>query len=156
MAIVEKKVNTLTQHAVCPSHSRTDVSVRDVVGITDEPVPRGGTNKGPTPTETIIISLVGCTNVITNRLATREGVEISDMKIDAQYDFHFRGATLEEDIAVPFTNIVLTIACNATGTQEQFAPVKRDLAKYCPVSRALTAGGHGAKIEEVWNVTHTG
>jgi uncharacterized OsmC-like protein len=154
MAIVEKKVNTLNQSAVCVSHGRTDVSVRDVVAITDEPIARGGTNLGATPTETLIISLIGCTNVITHRLAEREGVEITDMKIDAQYDFHFRGATLQEDISVPFTNIVLDITCKAKGTEAQFQPIKDELAKYCPVSRALSAGGHGAKITENWDVTY--
>ncbi|MCZ6605136.1 MAG: OsmC family protein [Alphaproteobacteria bacterium] len=156
MAIVQKTVRTLNQSAVCPSHSRTDVSVRDLVVTLDEPEPRGGTNKGSTPTETLMISLVGCTNVITNRLAERAGLEISDMKIDIQYDFHFRGATLDEDVGTPFDNIVLTIACNATGSKDQFQPIKDDLGKFCPVSRALSANGQGAKITEVWNVTHTG
>ncbi len=156
MAIVEKKVNTLTQSAVCPSHSRTDVSVRDVVAVIDEPIARGGTNMGPTPTETLIVALIACSNVITNRLAEREGVEISDVKIDAQYDFFFRGATLKEIVDIPFTNIILKISCNATGTEEKFQPIKDDLSKYCPIAKALTAGGHGAKIDEVWDVTYSG
>jgi hypothetical protein len=33
-------------------------------------------------------------------------------------------------------------------------PIKDELAKYCPVSRALSAGGHGAKITENWDVTY--
>ena len=154
MAIVEKEVNTLTMSAVCPNHSRTDVSVRDLVHTADEPENRGGTNLGPTPTETLMIALVSCSNVISNRLAEAKGIKISDLKIDIQYDFYFRGATLKADVEIPFTNIILTMTCNTTGTPEDFRYVKDNLSKYCPVARTLTAGGHGAKIEEVWNVTY--
>ena len=82
--------------------------------------------------------------------------ELSDMKIDAKYDFHFRGATLQEDVEVPFTNIVLNITCNSTGDEAKFQAIKDDLAKFCPVSRALSCGGHGAKITENWDVTYKG
>lgn len=154
MAIIEKEFNTLEMSAVCPNHSRTDVSVRDLVVTIDEPERRGGTNLGPTPTETLMISLVACSNVISNRLADAQGIEISDLKIDIKYDFYIRGANLKEIVDIPFTNIVLTLTCNATGTPEQFQYVKDNLSNYCPIAKTLTAGGHGAKIEEVWNVTH--
>ena len=37
----------------------------DVYSIVDEPIERGGTNLGLTPTETLMSGLIACTNVIT-------------------------------------------------------------------------------------------
>ena len=45
------------------SHARTDILTRDVESVIDEPTIRGGTNLGLTPTETLMASLIGCTNV---------------------------------------------------------------------------------------------
>lgn len=44
---------TVQQHiaATCPTHSRTDLQVRDLESVIDEPRERDGTNLGFTPTE---------------------------------------------------------------------------------------------------------
>ena len=52
MAIRAKTVVTVHLDGACVSHSRTDVHVRDRVLVIDEPEERGGTNAGPSPTET--------------------------------------------------------------------------------------------------------
>ena len=38
------------------SHSRTDIITRDVESVIDEPIARGGTNLGMSPTETLVSS----------------------------------------------------------------------------------------------------
>jgi len=57
MTETPKTVNTVTMSATCPSHARTDLAARDVELTCDEPIARGGTNLGFTPTETFIASL---------------------------------------------------------------------------------------------------
>ena len=54
MVVVREKI-TVTQriHGNCPTHSRTEIAVRDVKTTIDEPTEREGTNMGPTPTITI-------------------------------------------------------------------------------------------------------
>ena len=54
----------LRAKAHCPTHSLANVEVRDVGFEIDEPEERGGTNKGPAPTETALAALLGCTNTI--------------------------------------------------------------------------------------------
>ena len=49
------------------THAQTDVTVRDLTVIVDEPEPRGGTNLGATPTETVAVALAGCLNVMGHR-----------------------------------------------------------------------------------------
>ncbi|MGR3342540.1 MAG: OsmC family protein [Paracoccaceae bacterium] len=55
-AQIEMKLKAIGQ-----SHSRTKVMVRDVYTIVDEPEIRGGTNLAPSPTETMMTSLIACT-----------------------------------------------------------------------------------------------
>ena len=65
------------------SHSRADIISRDVESVIDEPEARGGTNLGLTPTETLLASLIGCSNVITHRIAEKQGVKIENLDITA-------------------------------------------------------------------------
>ena len=110
MVVVREKT-TVTQriHGNCPTHSRTEISVRDVKTIVDEPKEREGTNMGPTPTETMLAALMACTNVISHKCAKKHGVEFKAMTIDAESTFDRRGTQLLEEIEVPFPKIRLVI-----------------------------------------------
>src|SRR5262252_2221376 len=67
--VTVKEKTTVTQRirGDCPTHSRTEISVRDVRTVIDEPKEREGTNMGPTPTETMVAALIACTNVISHK-----------------------------------------------------------------------------------------
>src|SRR5216684_2345091 len=75
--VTVKEKTTVTQRVRgnCPTHSRTEISVRDVKAVIDEPKEREGTNMGPTPTETMVAALIACTNVISHKCAKKHGVE---------------------------------------------------------------------------------
>ena len=137
--------------ATCPTHSRTDLRVRDLESTIDEPVERDGTNLGFTPTETLIASLIGCTNVISHKIAHRHGIEFDDMTIEAEATFDRRGASLMEEVRVPFPKIVLTIDVRTDASDADMEKVKTELPKFCPVSKVIREAG--TVIEEVWNVT---
>ncbi|MDA8870639.1 OsmC family protein, partial [Rhizobiaceae bacterium] len=84
----------LRAKAHCPTHSLANVEVRDVTLAIDEPQERGGTNLGPTPTETALAALVGCTNTIGHKCAESLGIEIGDLDISCVCEFDRRGVTL--------------------------------------------------------------
>lgn len=132
------------------SHARTDVSVSGKTFTIDEPAARGGTDMGPSPTETLISALIGCTNVIASRIAEHMGLEVRDMTIDAAADFDRRGVMLQEAVRVPFPKIDLTINAKIGGSDEQIARLKEDLAKFCPVSMVIREAG--TEINEIWNI----
>ena len=152
MVVVREKT-TVTQHVHgnCSSHSRTEISVRDVWSIIDEPGERDGTNMGPTPTETMVSALIACTNVISHKCAKKHGVEFKAMTIDAESTFDRRGAQLQEEIEVPFPKIRLVINVTTDASEADMEKVRADLHRYCPVSKVVR--NSGTKIEEVWNVT---
>lgn len=151
--VTVKPRTTVQQHiaATCPTHSRTDLRVRDLESVIDEPQERDGTNLGFTPTETLVASLIGCTNVISHKIAHKHGIEFGDMTIEAEASFDRRGASLMEEIRVPFPKIVLTINVRTDASDADMEKVKTELPMYCPVSKVIREAG--TVVEEVWNVT---
>lgn len=150
-----KQKTTVKQRleANCPSHSRSDVTVRDVTLTIDEPVERHGTNQGPTPTETALAALAGCTNVIGNKCAQKLGLEVSNFHVSIVADFDRRGVTLSEEIDVPFEAIKLRVELDTTATQEQVVLLATEVGKYCPLSKLFRQAG--TKLEEEWVVRNT-
>lgn len=150
--MAEVKVKTtvkLRASADCPSHSRADVSVRDLMSSIDEPTERGGTNSGPTPTDTALGALIGCTNVIGHKCAKSLGVDIGHLKIEAVCDFDRRGVTLAEEIEVPFERIVLTVTADGSASQADLDRVASETDKYCPLSKLFINAG--TKLDVIWS-----
>ncbi len=139
----------LRANADCPTHSRADVAVRDLSFAIDEPIERGGTNLGPTPTDTAIAALIGCTNVIAHKCAGKLGVDIGHLSIDATCDFDRRGVTLTEEIEVPFRAIKLTVTASGEANQKDLERVAIETQKFCPLSKLFLAAG--TEVEVVWS-----
>ncbi len=151
MVTVKPKTTVRMQlHGEATSHSRTDVSVRDVETTIDEPIERGGTNMGPSPTEAMIASLIACSNVISQKIAHRAGIDLQRMTIDAEAMFDRRGVTLEEEIEVPFPKITLTFSVTTTADDAAIARLRAELPKFCPISKVIRAAG--TTIQEEWIV----
>jgi putative redox protein len=148
LAIRPKTLIEMRMSGTAVTHARTDIAVRDVHAIIDEPAARGGTNLGLTPTETLVSALVGCTNVISQRLAHRDGVTFGAMTIAVQGEFDRRGAALEAEVDTPFTRIALTIEVATDATPEQLDRIKTDLGRYCPIAKVIRAAG--TVIDETW------
>jgi putative redox protein len=147
--IRQKTTITARQSGVGQTHSRSHVRIRDVYHIIDEPLERGGTNLAPTPTETMMSALIGCTNVISKKIAKKMGVAFGEMKIDMSYSFNRLGTLLEEEVEVPFNDVVLDISVQTDATPEQMAAIKSELEKYCPVAKVFRAAG--MTITENWS-----
>jgi len=133
----------------CPSHSVSKCSIRDVEMTIDEPVERGGTNLGLTPTEAAVAALIGCTNVISNKCAEKLGIDIGHLDIEAKYDFDRRGVLLTEEVNVPFPKIVLNIVSDGPATEAELQRVSTELAKFCAVSKVFREAG--TEIVENWS-----
>lgn len=141
---------TMKLSASCPHHARSDISVRDLETVIDEPTERGGTNLGLTPTETMISALIGCTNVITQRISEGYGLHIEAMDIDAEAKFDRRGVTLSEEVKVPFPEITLNIAITSPAPAADFDKVRTDLGRFCPIAKVIRESG--TVIHENWDI----
>lgn len=153
VVVKEKPVATQRIHGDCPTHSRTEITTRDVTSVIDEPKERDGSNLGPTPTETLVAALIACTNVISHKCAKKHGVEFKSMSIDAESSLDRRGVQLVEEIEVPFPRIRLVINVATEANDQDMEKVKADLRRFCPVSKVIR--NSGTEIEEVWNITRS-
>ena len=149
MAQIKQKTTIVArQSGVGQTHSRSHVRVRDVYNIIDEPLERGGTNLGPSPTETMMSALIGCTNVISKKIAHKIGVTFGDMEIGMSYKFNRLGTLLEEEVEVPFNDVILDIIVETDASESQMVIIKSELEKYCPVAKVFRASG--MSITEKW------
>ncbi len=141
MAVKMKTVVTYRAKAECPTHARTEIGIRDLTCVVDEPLERGGTNLGASPTETAVASLIACTNVIGHKCAKRLGIDLGSVAIDARAKFDRRGVLMEEEIALPFPSITLTVTSEGPASQADITLVGEETAKYCAISKLFEAAG---------------
>ena len=155
MTVVREKTTIkMRMEGMVESHSRTDVSIRGLTKIIDEPVERGGTNLGMSPTETFAAALIGCTNVISHKIAHKNGVEFQAMKIRLEADFDRRGVTLVDEVAVPFPAMVLHIDVTTSASEAQIRQIQEELAMYCPIAKVIRASG--TVLTENWTIVAPG
>lgn len=137
--------------AEAESHSRTVLKTRDLIDVSDEPEARGGTNEGFAPTEMALASLMACSNVITHKIAKKNGVEILSLDLEVDAEFTRLGVMLEEEIDVPFPEILLTINLTTTADDAAVNILKTDLPKYCPIAKVFSQAG--SNVISKWNVS---
>lgn len=149
MVNVEPKTTVkLRAKGDCTSHSLANISIRDLNFAIDEPEARGGTNLGPTPTDTALAALIGCTNVIGNKCAEMLLIDIGHLTITAVCDFDRRGVTLAEEIDVPFEKIILNVEADGTASEAELQCVAEETAKYCPLAKLFRQAG--TIVEDSW------
>ena len=151
-AIREKALVTIEMAGRCPSQTRSEVQIGHHQVVIDEPIASGGTDQAPTPLETLLAALIGCTNVILNKIAARDGVPIESLDVTLGATLDRRGTTLQEEVAVPFPSITLGIRFTTSATPDQVAALRPELGKFCPVSKILREAG--TRIVETWDVTY--
>lgn len=150
MKIKEKPIWTFSVSGTQQTKTRSTVRARDIEMVIDEPIERGGTNLGPMPVETMIMGLVGCTHVITNKLAAHHGVTITSMDVDVVTKMDSSGTRLIEPIDVPFPEVMLSIVAEMDGPDEAIDAVIAKLRHHCAVSKMLQMSG--SDVTETWTI----
>ena len=141
MAIRQKTQMTIKLTGQGTSHSRSETEIDGNTVVIDEPVARGGTNEGPSPTATAYSALIGCTNVIGNKCADKLGVEIGHLAFEMEVDFDRRGVLLIDEVDVPFTANRLAVTADGPASQDDIDRVAAETAKFCPISKLYEAAG---------------
>jgi putative redox protein len=81
--------------AVTVQHYRGDrfgIRIRGHDVTVDQPVPDGGTDVGPTPTELFVASLAGCVAFYARRYLARHGLPEHGLSVSAEYTMASRPA----------------------------------------------------------------
>jgi uncharacterized OsmC-like protein len=142
----------MTLDGRCDTPTKTTVGSRDLTVTMDEPKDRGGTNLGLMPLETMMAGLIGCTNVVSHKIAKANGIDIQDMTVRAEVTVNSSGTRLVKEIDVPFPEVRLFIEFTTASERPAVEILKRDLRRYCAVSKVLQQAG--SAVEEVWTIHH--
>jgi uncharacterized OsmC-like protein len=154
MTVRQKPLIRVRVEGHCPTMSLTEVRVRGHAFVIDEPPYRHGTDVGPTPLETMLGALVGCTNVIARRIAHERGIALRIRKIACEGMLDHRGIDAEADVPVPFGTIHLAVEAETDADAEAFAALRRSLDARCPMSVILRQAG--SVITQDWTLSPLG
>lgn len=116
---------------------RTDVRIRDHAFLTDEPVDKGGTDTGPTPSELLAGALAACTSITIRMYADRKQWPVGDIDVRV-----WRRRVDEKDPADPSAAprridvFEMEVDIDGPLTEEQLGRLM-DIAGRCPVKRAM-------------------
>jgi uncharacterized OsmC-like protein len=152
MKIRPKTIWSMTLDGACETPTKTVVRSRDLAVTMDEPKDRGGTNLGLMPLETMMAGLIGCTNVVSHKIAKANGIDIQDMTVRAEVTVNSSGTRLVEETDLPFPEVRLFIEITTTSDEAAVEVLKRDLRRFCAVSKVLQQAG--SKVEEIWTIHH--
>ena len=136
--------------AAAPTPTRTHVKVRRHEIVMDEPQSRHGTDLGPTPLDTLVAALAGCTTVVLNRIAEENAIELRDLKLELNSRLDVRGIRGLEEIRRPLRRIDLRIAFATTAEVGKIELLKSQLKRRCAVSVIFREAG--IVVNEHWVV----
>ncbi len=148
MAIKEKPIWKFAVTGGQDTNTKSHATARGKTVVIDEPVLRGGTDEGPMPVEYVFMGLLGCTHVISNKLAAHHGAGFTGMDIDINVTMDSHGTRLISPVPVPFPEVVLDIVVTHDGPREAAMAVRRDLKHHCAVSKMLQESG--TRVVENW------
>ena len=150
--VKEHKLIKVALEGYAPTASLTEVRVRGHSFVIDEPPYRHGTDVGPTPLETLLGALIGCTYVIARRIAMEMKIDLKIDKIDVLGHLDHRGIDRVADVPVPFPIIELKVNATTSGTEDDMLRLREDLNARCPMSVILKQAG--SQIVESWVINY--
>lgn len=116
--------------------------------VTDEPVSRGGTGTAPTPLETVIGALCGCSVVTFERAARQNDLAFAGVDFRATYSLDRRGLLGEARVRPYFNRVVVEAQVRTDAPESLLDMVVAVTEERCPVRNLLVDAG--VELEIVW------
>ena len=77
------------------------------------------------------------------------GFTINSLDIKSKTLFNKDGASLVQEVDIPFPEITLDIDISTDASEDDLIEVKKQLAMYCPIGKVIRSSG--TVINENWN-----
>lgn len=101
--------------------------------VTDEPVPHGGTGKGPSPLQTVLGALCGCESVTFCRTAKEMGFQYRGIEFEAMYTIDVRGRMGERSVRPHFQSVRVQATVHTDEPEDRLRVVVEETEARCPV-----------------------
>ena len=138
-----KKIGIRTVSARNEASTRSVMTVRDHVVITDEPA----SNTGPTPLETTLAALIGCEGVIINRCAEAMKFHYTAVDIEGQGEVDQRGSRGVHGVRPYFNWVKLEIRLHTSESPERLSRLAKNVEYRCPVMNLFRAADVELRID---------
>lgn len=131
----KRQVN-VTVHAESETPTRMKVRSGKFDMIIDEPANMGGSDKGPSPIQVLLMSLAGCLNITGHEIARQKGMKLNGMKIKIEGSMNpcnFMGCSFDERAGFQTINVSVH-ADFENETPEAIAIWLEETESRCPVT----------------------
>jgi putative redox protein len=105
--------------------------------ISDEPPSRGGSDRGQSPLELLLVSLCACTNVTASRMAEKMRFEYGGLEMDAEGELDTRGRRGLADVPVHYRAVRLRVTITTDEPENRVRRLAELVARYCPVDTLM-------------------
>jgi putative redox protein len=145
------KLKPMTLKAVGTARgaARTTTTVRGFSIVIDEPPERGGTDQGPTPTETFVSALCGVTTVILHRISEKEGKTTVVHDVSAEATLDRRGVWLVEALPTPWVDSRTVARITTDASDADMRRWEGLFALHSPLHATLASSGTKVVVELV-------
>lgn len=109
--------------------------------VTDEPVSHGGTGSAPTPLQTVIGALCGCSAVTFARAAEEGAFVYQGIDFVAEFTIDRRGLLGEAPVRPHFQSVTVTAEVRTAEPEQRLADVVDVTERRCPVRNLLIDAG---------------
>lgn len=131
--------------------ARSDATMRTVADtgetglvILDEPAAHGGTASGPTPLQTVVAALCGCTEVTFRRTATEYGLEYQAIDFESAFTIDIRGRMGDRSVRPHFRTVNVRAVVTSGEPIDKITSVVAETEARCPVRSPLSSSGQPA------------
>ncbi len=104
----------------------------------DEPVPVGGTDRGPTPLEFFAASIGFCENITFTRNATLMGLKFEALETNVRGHWDRRGQYEIEGVSPEFKDMIVETRVTSNDSIQKIAEVTRLTHRRCPMPMHTT------------------
>ena len=122
-----------------------EAKVKDFTIACDEPVPSGGTGKGPTPLDFFVASVGFCENVMFTRNAALQGLEFDSLETSVQGHWDRRGLYEIGGIDPSFKDMTVETRVTSKAPTKKIVEVARATHRTCPMRATI---GKAVKVTD--------
>ena len=139
--------------AVC---AHNDATMRTIIDFgeagrltLDEPVPHGGSGRGPSPLQAVLGALCGCEAVTFRRTAAELGLSYESLDFEAAFTIDIRGRQGDRSVCPHFQTVRVRAVVATTEPVAALAAVIGETEARCPVMNLLLDAKVDLRIEWV-------